>query len=141
MRTVILGGRWVGYTRDAEMSQRLQASIEQTISAVEGSGRSVVIVAAGVEFPWPVPECIMRRGETACGRSREQAEQSRAAAQAMIAELAREHPRLIVVDPLDNLCDARQCPVRRGGTVLYSDAHHLSLAGVSIVASGIARAL
>jgi hypothetical protein len=141
MRTVILGGRWVAYARDPETRRQLQAAIEHTVVTIEDSGRSVIIVAAGVEFPWPVPECIIRRGEKACGRSRAQAEQSRAAAQAMLAAIARSHPRLRIVDPLDSLCDARGCPVGRGGEVLYSDAHHLSLAGVRTVASGIARVL
>jgi hypothetical protein len=105
------------------------------------SGRSVVIVESGVDFPWSVPECIIRRGEQACGRSRDQAEGRRAVAQQMLAQIARAHPRLRLVDPLQSLCTGDTCPVSKGGEVLYSDSHHLSLAGVQAVASGILRVL
>jgi hypothetical protein len=141
VRTVILGGRWYAYTLESDGLAEMQAAIDRTISMIESSGRSVVIVESGVDFPWSVPECILRRGESACGRSRAQAEERRAVAQQMLANVARSHPRLRLVDPLQSLCTVDECPVSKGGEVLYSDSHHLSLAGVRAVASGILRVL
>jgi hypothetical protein len=101
----------------------------------------VVIVESGVDFPWPVPACILRRGEDECARTRMQAETRRARAQAMIQGLMRAHPKLVLVDPLNSLCSPERCPVSRRGIVLYSDAHHLSLLGARELVPALSRAI
>jgi peptidoglycan/LPS O-acetylase OafA/YrhL len=128
LRTVILSARWLGYLHDHTATE-LALALGRTVDALERENRRVLIVASGADFPYPVPACVIRRGEGRCDQSRAEAERRRASAQELIRTVVRAHPNVIVVDPMAQLCSRERCPVSRHGKVLYSDGHHLSQLG------------
>lgn len=138
--TVIIAARWIGYLAEPEARPAMARALDIAVTQAEAGGRRVVLVAAGADFPWPVPVCIMRRGDASCDLSRQAAEGRRAAAQAVFAEVARKHPRVRIVDPMNVLCGDTRCPVVRDGGVLYSDGHHLSPLGTSYLVPSFQRA-
>jgi peptidoglycan/LPS O-acetylase OafA/YrhL len=50
-------------------------------------------------------------------------------------------PEVVLVDPLDKLCDSKYCHAARNGHILYYDSDHLSLYGSEIVAEKIVASL
>jgi hypothetical protein len=47
-----------------------------------------------------------------------------------VYEVQREHPDMVVIDPIPALCNSNVCSeISRSGEVLYSDSMHLSPAG------------
>jgi peptidoglycan/LPS O-acetylase OafA/YrhL len=129
LHTVVLAARWVAYATDVDADGELQLALQRTTARLQQRGIRVVMVTPGVEFPWPVPACIVRRGEAACGRSRAEAEARRAEALALLHSLVRANPGIELLDPMTLFCGEGRCPVSRNGHVLYSDAHHLSREG------------
>jgi peptidoglycan/LPS O-acetylase OafA/YrhL len=56
-----------------------------------------------------------------------------------IRSAAADHPNVAIFDPASVLCDARECHAERDGSLLYTDSHHLSQAGATLVAAELRR--
>lgn len=128
--TVILSARWIGYVQKDENAVKLLASLESSIQGLRNRGVRVILVAPGVDFPRDVPSCLIRTSrEAECGLTLDQASHRRSSAMSVIDTAAKAFPEVVVVDPMKYLCLRGRCSVRIGQDVLYSDAHHLSVAG------------
>lgn len=55
----------------------------------------------------------------------------------LLNDLKIKNPKILLVDPNDVICDNFYCSVIRNQQILYSDKHHLSLAGAKLVARQI----
>lgn len=55
----------------------------------------------------------------------------------LIENLVKRYPKLTVFDPMDSLCNARECFVIKSGVPLFRDAHHLSVDGSVIVGANL----
>ena len=57
------------------------------------------------------------------------------------SRVATANPGTVLYDPLPFLCDQANCPDARNGAYLYSDPHHLSVAGALMLASSLSTAI
>ncbi len=93
------------------------------------------------------PECFLRPlklpGKQCSSQvSRRALNSSRAEYRSTVYQVQREHPGMVVIDPIPALCSSSACSeISRSGQVLYSDPIHLSPAGGRRFAehSGLAR--
>jgi peptidoglycan/LPS O-acetylase OafA/YrhL len=107
-------------------AETLRQSLRETVEAVNALGLSAMIVAPTPEMAYPVPDCLARRHEQACGSSRRVVDDRRAPAMAAIGAAADGLDHVKVWDPIDRLCDAEHCFVARDGLVLYTDEDHFT---------------
>ncbi len=107
-------------------AETLQRSLRETVEALKSIGLSVMIVAPTPEMAFPVPDCLARRHEQACGARRPAVNERRAAAMAAIGAAADGQDHVRVWDPIDRLCDAEHCFVARDGVVIYTDEDHFT---------------
>lgn len=133
LKTVILAGFWVdpAYS-DGENPQRL----DQTIRALRGLNRNVILIGAVPQQPFDVPRHLARL--TQRGDATEGVGVSRAKFDARSAWLRTYYPgwRALGVhiwEPSDMLCNARYCAVIRAGVPLHFDKHHLSLNAARLI--------
>jgi hypothetical protein len=102
-------------------------SFDTIVSRLTAAGKHVVIMRPLPDLPAHVERFIYRPA-TGNGVARAWFEQRNAAIEAHLSELAKL-PNVTVFDPADALCDATQCRAIDGGTALYFDDNHLSIAG------------
>jgi peptidoglycan/LPS O-acetylase OafA/YrhL len=126
--TVVLNAHWMGYGSSAAGLQAVREGLERTVSYLKGRGVRVLLLAPAPDMPFDVPVCLLRRRASDCDLPRAEADAFRAPVfQAMLGLVPRFGAALI--DPFASLCDAGTCPAQRGDMVLYSDSHHLTVAG------------
>ncbi len=106
--------------------------LDRTIAALRLQGRDVVIIGAVPPQSMDVPRRLAHlaragRLESAIGRDPDLFRAETAGLRALFATWHRRGVQLI--DPMDRLCDAKQCAIIADGQPLYFDSHHLSVAG------------
>jgi hypothetical protein len=89
----------------------------------------MVLMAPSVDLPHRAPLCLLRRPVSACGIDRSETEAQRADLFGQFAALTGRSDTVRMFDALPALCGERVCSPLFGSVVLYSDAHHLSVAG------------
>jgi peptidoglycan/LPS O-acetylase OafA/YrhL len=129
--TIIIASRWPpggesGIVATKDWAGQLQSSVD----AAQAAGLKVVLAADVPQFLHPVPDCLARLPEAACEASRESIDRVRRPALAVLNSIASANGDLKIWDPINRLCDQRQCWVSTDDRViLYRDSHHLSVAG------------
>lgn len=118
LRGVILASRW---SRDDGWREDLHLLLRE----LRGRGLNIAIIADPPYFPSDVPACLARRGPDRCATTPER----QALETASLRQIAAAEPGVRVWDPASVLCRDGRCEVVADGKVLYSDWHHLSLAG------------
>src|SRR5262249_4956144 len=105
--------------------------LEQTVERLERSGKRVIAFLDVPELPFSPRACIARLGapKSNCMVSRASVLDRQHDARALMAKLAAAHPRVLVFDPLDFMCDGDTCHVELDDALLYRDSHHLSIRG------------
>lgn len=115
--------------------------LAQAWTAFTDTGLDLVVLN---DVPRPgieIPECIEENpGElTRCAVPREEAVANSGAPS--IAEAARLHGDVEVLDFTDSICPAEQCAAVIGGVMVYSDSHHLTATYSATLGPELGRAL
>lgn len=120
--------------------------LRSTVQGLLAAGKRVVLVVDVPELPFNPRYCFfqprLRLVLPVCRIPVEQVLQRQQALRALIADLAKLSPRVIVADPLPALCPNGFCGVERSPEAPnYRDSHHLSVFGSSAVADVILSAV
>ena len=132
----------------AQLTDTMQASdnntemmfrgLDRAISLLEAASKSVVLFVDVPELPFQPRDCIDRplaaRRLENCSVTRASVLARQATLRGVVQRLAIGHVAMRVFDPLDTLCDARNCAVKRGDMLVYRDGDHLSLRGSEFLA-------
>ena len=59
----------------------------------------------------------------------------------VLREIAQQFDRVVIWDPLDELCGEMRCEAIRDQRILYADKHHLSYEGALSLSKGLGEAL
>jgi peptidoglycan/LPS O-acetylase OafA/YrhL len=118
-------------------SEMIARALDATITRLEANRKAVALLVDNPHVsdsftPWRCADCFI---------SRRAHEEAIAPFRAMAARLRDAHPKLVVYDPADLLCDADRCPVMGREGSLYVYTHHLSTHAASVVASALVAAL
>jgi peptidoglycan/LPS O-acetylase OafA/YrhL len=114
-----------------------QGAFDAAVARLQATGARVVLERPTPQDATLAPAFYLARPDawrdsSQYGRAAHEA-RHRAVNQAIDASVARD-PRIGVLDPVPLLCPGERCLFAQGGKPLYSDAHHLTAAGVRVTA-------
>jgi hypothetical protein len=138
---VVLAARWSVPSLWEGLREPWDRELSATVELIRAGGLDVVLAADVPDFPKSVPECLARLNPDMCGRRRDEVERDRASAMFALQHIAQQFDRVVVWDPLDEVCDERRCEAMRGQRILYADTHHLSDQAALGLSRGIGQAL
>ncbi|HRO63184.1 acyltransferase family protein [Thermomonas sp.] len=140
LTTVVMEAHWPAYVKTPEALRAATAALNKAVAQLTRVGLRVVLIEPKPDQRHEVPACLARRPAAQCGRPRAEVEAYRRAAREMIVQ-AGKVPGVQLLDPLPALCTRDFCPGVLGGDVLYSDSHHLTVAGAMHLRPAFAQAL
>jgi peptidoglycan/LPS O-acetylase OafA/YrhL len=107
------------------------------VASLQSSGKRVVIIIDNPELPFFPKQCLSRPFVTpeVCLISRADVERRQHDSRAVIDSVLKQHPGVMLFDPLGLFCNEETCSPIRNGVMLYFDSHHLSQRGGAEVAS------
>lgn len=153
VRAVILGGVWPAFTADGHEANPLdgkaraphfhlegsgsqrdkfQQGLSQTLGFWEARGVRPIFVLNVPYLPYNVRKCLSRPyapASESCVLDATQQHHARASLLTMVEQLKRQHPSLLVFDPLPTFCGAKTCRMHDGKTLFFRDDNHVSEIG------------
>lgn len=112
--------------REGDFAGRWAAGVDKTLAELKGTGATVAVIS---DTPFPrrdIPKCLAAnlQDATKCAFSTRigQSDPDRRNATAAAAVRAG----VVVIDPTDWFCDAKQCPAVIGNALVYRDNSHIS---------------
>lgn len=120
-----------------------------TIDILESLGKQAVLVVDAPDMGFLPSDCVdirpVRLGSFAprqpCAIALTKHAEDTRIYRAIVDQLHRSHPKLIVFDPQSLFCDANWCYMSLDGKMLYRDGDHLSRSGAEYVATELLKAL
>jgi hypothetical protein len=138
---VVLAARWSVPTLWESPKEPWDRELNRTVAEIRASGLNVLLAADVPDFPKSVPECLARLNSAMCGRLRDEVERHRASAMVALRRVAQQFDRVVIWDPLSELCDEMRCEAMRNQSILYADRHHLSFEGAQSLSRAVGEAL
>lgn len=148
---VILAGNYGGYTKSigtahadapfdgsgADYFMWISNFFRDSLHAIDANNRPVIILADSYSTYVDTAKCAMLFGweDAKCApASLEQARQKAQPADAMLASLRGDFPRLNIIDPKTVFCTEKGCIVRKNGLPYFRDTSHLTNEGSAFLA-------
>ncbi|MGH9425744.1 MAG: SGNH hydrolase domain-containing protein, partial [Terriglobia bacterium] len=114
-------------------------ALDRTIRKIESLGKRVILAPEIPHVDDLKTYCRLRDRPQPehCSITRELALEQRSLENTLIRTILSAHPNVGVVDPMDVLCNDRECYIIKDGKLLYRDGSHLSYFGSELVAKEI----
>ena len=135
----------------AASRRAFKTGLQNTLTALEKTGASVLVVGAVPYLGLDHPQCYMRprfvinerQAKSQCAGYSRTASLERAGGVNTVLRASVEAAGFIFVDPVDVLCPLGEptCSRIHNGELLYSDDNHLSFAGAVLLSGAIADEL
>jgi hypothetical protein len=115
--------------------EAMRQALAATVGLLQRHGKDVWLILQVPELDFALAECIGRpvsfahRASGRCAVPARDALGRQATYRQIVADVQRQLPRLHVLDPARELCDAELCHAVAAGRLLYADSNHLSRAG------------
>jgi len=115
------------------------AALDRTIRKIESLGKRVILTPEIPRVDDLKTYCRLRDRPQPehCSITKELALKQRSLENTLIRTILSAHPNVSVVDPMDTLCDEKECYIIKGGKLLYREGSHLSYSGSELVAKEI----
>jgi peptidoglycan/LPS O-acetylase OafA/YrhL len=112
------------------------AALDRTIRKIESLGKRVILTREIPSVDDLKTYCRLRDRPQPehCSITKESALKQRSLENTLIGRILSAHPNVGVVDPMDTLCDDKECYFIKAGKLLYRDGSHLSYSGSELVA-------
>jgi peptidoglycan/LPS O-acetylase OafA/YrhL len=138
---LVLAARWSVASSWESPNETWDRELSRTVNEIRESGLDILLAADVPDFPRSVPQCLARLNAAICGRPRDQVERDRAEAMVALRRVAQQSDRVLIWDPLAELCDDMRCEAMRNQSILYADTHHLSFEGAQSLSRALSDAL
>jgi len=127
-------------------SQGAREQAHLTFGLLAKGHKHVVLVLDVPELPFELPSCVTRPilkgfARKKCSFAARDWEARSAVINGELRAAASEFSDVTVFDPASVLCDADECYAQRNGELLYTDGHHLSRAGATLVGAELRKVL
>jgi peptidoglycan/LPS O-acetylase OafA/YrhL len=134
-RFVILAERWIGYRPEA------LAGLDRSLAAIVEAGAIPIVFGPIAEDGTVTKDCFnqhikLHRSQVEhCSIAADNAfgAASKRAVQALLRDMARKYPTLVLIDPQAVQCERGSCATVIDGTPIYSDEHHLNEFGATML--------
>jgi hypothetical protein len=125
--------------KDLPQPDPVAAALNRTIRKIESLGKKVILVPEIPNVDDLKTYCRLRDRPQPehCSITKEVALKQRSLENTLIKKILSAHPNVGVVDPMDTLCDHKECYIIKGGQLLYRNGSHLSYSGSELVAKEI----
>jgi len=137
IENVILAANWEVYARN----QDLLPALKETLAALHGMGKTIVLIGPGPNFEMDVPSLyqlsMSRYGTWRGDKFQALKDETLGVAFHALGEL----PSVSVVLPYDILCTDKSCRVYENGEFVFWDTNHLTPYGSALISENIYRAL
>lgn len=124
------------YSENKENSRRaFSEGLERTIQALTDHGKRIILFKGVPSYPFYPSNCWIKKATyswldtLSCDNQQADVNTRFAYANKVIDSLAGKYPKLVVIDPMDILCDGEVCISKLGDTPLYKDNNHLNAQG------------
>jgi peptidoglycan/LPS O-acetylase OafA/YrhL len=146
IHTVLITTHW-RLNRGSPEAIAMIDAFRDTLKRYSAAGKQVIVLSDVPLLDFQPRDCIRRAG-VASSATRQHCAITNAAHdtamrddRAIMAEVLRDFPQVIHIDPAAALCDGQLCWAKRDGVMLYRDTNHLSYLGDLHVGKYIAAAL
>lgn len=135
-RYVVFAGFWASEPTLDNMEADLSAVVETVLRA----GATPVVFKDNAYFEPDLSQCILRkrRGwipeDRNCNIPYEFVEKTQGPVDAIIDNIKRRYPEVVVIDPKEVMCNAKACLTYIGNTALYKDANHINAKAAKLLA-------
>lgn len=117
--------------------------ISNTIHQLNGLNRKIIFIRDTPYIEADFKEFCFKRSSAInvnnfnCTIPKSQVISKRQKEDVLLENLMKRYPKLSVFDPLDSLCNAKECFVIKNGMPLFRDAHHLSVQGSLLLGASL----
>ncbi|MFM9890557.1 MAG: acyltransferase family protein [Rickettsiales bacterium] len=127
-------------------SEVFYRGMDRTISALEASGKKIVLFIDVPTLDFMAADCLPRLGELSyrfgmakphCTTPQADALAQQKSYREIVRRLAAKHPSLRIFDSFTVLCNGTDCLAGTKDLLLYSDSHHLSIRGSEKMGDGL----
>jgi peptidoglycan/LPS O-acetylase OafA/YrhL len=136
IKNVILHARWTRYVEQQDQYPALEQLLGSTLRELQQFGANVIVIASTSEPGINVPIALARAALSGIQISTALPEQNFLRREERTLSLLREvgeKYRVRIFYPHELLCDGSNCPFVKDGRALYTDEHHLSIAGAELL--------
>jgi len=134
-RYVVLAGFWSKIP-----PERFEASLAHVVEQIHAAGATPVVFKDNPYYEPDPSQCILHRqrgwlpANTNCHIPRDYVTRTQAAADSAIDRIAARFPDVLVIDPKQVMCDARECRTHIANVALYKDSNHINAKGAKLLA-------
>lgn len=127
-RYVALGGQWATHPS----LPALEKELEVVIGRIMAAGATPILIKDNADFEPDLSQCVLHRqrgwlpADTNCHIPRAHMEKTQGPVDRMIDSLAARYPKLLLIDPKQVMCDARECRTWLGNMAFYKDSNHIN---------------
>jgi peptidoglycan/LPS O-acetylase OafA/YrhL len=146
IKTIIISHLGVGYVQGEGpavgvkqvLDPAYEIALKETIALFQAAGKRVILVSSIPILDFEPKGCNARPfahiGTIGrCTIPHAEILQTHANYLGVIKHLQAGLPQLEVINPMDYLCDAQTCYVKKGGAIFYADRKHLNFMGSALV--------
>jgi len=153
IKNVAISGYFLSDIQNASKPEIMEAYIKgysSTISALQAMNKKVIFLIDAPVVTQDPSKCVrggtqlrgyFQKTPSFCGALESDDLVSNERYDYFINRLRSEHPEVIFFDPRPLFCPNNQCSLFKDGMLLYSDSHHLSIYGGSLVVNGLIDSL
>jgi hypothetical protein len=138
---VVLAARWTVPSPWQPGLGDWERELAARVAEIRAAGLGVLLVADVPDYARSVPECIWRRSIDGCSGETETGAARRRIEAESLQRIAAGAKDVAVWQPALHLCQGSHCAISQGGTILYSDQHHLSVEGARMLGPSFTDAL
>lgn len=152
IKTVVLSAFW--YDRHIQEDFRLnsnptitdrnkifKSALSETLKRLELAGKNVIIALDGPTLNFDPARCLrpLARLKESCTFSRKSSLDRQEQYRNLVHEVVNLYPKVLVYDPIEQLCPNEICTVMMNGHFLYKDRHHLTTYASEYLATSLSK--
>lgn len=112
----------------AQIRAKMQASLDETLTALERTGLRTVVLAPTPQLIYSAPKCFALRGVDQCNVPRSSNQAMLTDVTDAMAEVVNRHSNARLLELVDFFRDAETCHAVRDGKLVYYDDDHITTA-------------
>jgi SGNH domain (fused to AT3 domains) len=135
-------------TYDGTLEDIFYHGLSDSVSNLLTAGKRVILMIDTPEMDFDPSRCVVdrplrsllaRTGSVRCSVTRSEYLKRNREYREILSKIRREHPGVLIYDPIDVFCDARMCNVFHNGHSMYRDGDHLSVYGSEVAGAYFLR--
>ena len=132
IKTVFLTAHWEQRVTEIPADMTFEQELLETLDALVSAGKTVYLLSAVPEFPFPPERCKFRAegvGATTCDMPKSESVEQKQKYIDSLKSVSSQIPGVHFLDISDLLCGETTCGMVKNGVLMYRDFRHLNIPG------------